>query len=470
VCIFQIFGGTSVEEMIVRKNSNIFILVIFLLLNFSYVFAQIPEWAKTNQHKKYPSSRFFLGVGIADNKTEAIELARADVAKQIRVKIESELETIESEFHEGDKGYITSEVKSQTKSLVSETIAGIEIAKVEKAKGKYYVLAVLNKSKYLSSLEVEMGEILAETEQLIESARKLSSGGKIFTAVENYIDAQNGIPEFYTKGALYTALSGKKYPVAEQFTGPGILAEMRDLFSHIELKCLSGDDQKGKSGTVLPMPIVLQVFYESEIGKEIGVDRFPVLAKYDNGELIARKETDSDGLAEFRVVAVPTDDIGKNGAVVVSINIVKLPDIFKDSISKSEILIHYSVETESLYFSIHIVDKSGSRYKNIEDKFASLVSENGYSVSDDAPFVLEGNVAVFNEKEIDSPMGKQFYVESVVNISLIDRYNGKTIASFKAKGKGLSAGSRQAAVEKSHKNLKISNKKFAAFLQCATSR
>ncbi len=456
--------------MIVRKNSNIFILGIFLLLNFSYVFAQVPEWAKTNQHKKYPSSKFFLGVGIADNKTEAIELARADVAKQIRVKIESELETIESEFHEGDKGYITSEVKSQTKSVVSETIAGIEIAKVEKAKGKYYVLAVLNKSKYLSSLEVEMGEILTETEQLVGSARKLSSEGKIFTAVENYIDAQNGIPEFYTKGALYTALSGKKYPVTEQFTGPGILAEMRNLFSHIELKSVSGDDQKGKSGIVLSMPIKVKVFYKSETGEKIGIDRFPVLAKYDSGELIARKETDSDGLAEFRVVAVPTDDIGKNGAVVVSLNLVKLPDILKDSISKSEILIHYSIDTESLDFYIHIVDKSGSRYKNIEDKFASLVSENGYSVSDDAPFVIEGNVAVFNDKEIDSPMGKQFYIESILNLSLIDRSDGKTIASFEARGRGLNAGSRQAAVEKSHKNLKISKKKFTAFLQCESNR
>lgn len=455
--------------MIVHKNSNIFILGMFLLLNFTSVFAQVPEWAKTNQHEKYPSSNFFLGVGIADNKTEAIELARADVAKQIRVKIESELETIESEFHEGDKGYITSEVKSQTKSVVSETIAGIEIVKVKKSKGKYYVLAVLNKLKYLSSLEFEMGEILSETEQLVGSARKLSSEGRIFTAVENYIDAQNGIPEFYTKGALYTALSGKKYPVMEQFTGPGILAEMRDLFSHIELKSVSGDDQKGKSGTVLSMPLKVRVFYESEIGEKIGVDRFPVLAKYDNGELIARKKTDSDGLAEFRVVAVPTDDIGKNGAVVVSLNLVKLPDVFKDSISKLEILIHYSVEIESLDFYIHIVDKSGSRYKNIEGKFASFVSENGYSVSDDAPFVIEGNVAVFNEKEIDSPMGKQFYVESVVNLSLIDRSDGKTIASFKAKGKGLNGRSRQLAVEKSHKNLKISKKKFAAFLQIAAN-
>ncbi|MBL7135205.1 MAG: LPP20 family lipoprotein [Candidatus Marinimicrobia bacterium] len=452
-----------------HKNSNIFILGMFFLLNFTSVFAQVPEWAKTNQHKKYPSSNFFLGVGIADNKTEAIELARADVAKQIRVKIESELETIESEFREGDKGYITSEVKSQTKSVVSETIAGIEIAKVKKVKGKYYILAVLNKSKYLSGIEVEMGEILTETEQLVGSARKLSSEGKIFASVENYIDAQNCIPEFYTKGALYTALSGKKYPVIEQFTGPGILAEMRDLFSHIELTAVSGENQKGKSGTVLSMPLVVKVFYESETREKIGVDRFPVLAKYDNGELIAKKETNSDGFAEFRVVAVPTDDIGKNGAVIISLNMARLPDIFKDLISKSEIFIHYFFEIEPLDFFIHIVDKSGSRYKNIEDKFAGLVSENGYSVSDDAPFVIEGNVAVFNEKEIDSPMGKQFYVESVVKLSLIDRSDGKTIASFKAKGKGLNEGSRQAAVEKSHKNLKISKKKFAAFLQSAAN-
>ncbi|MDD5540670.1 MAG: LPP20 family lipoprotein, partial [Candidatus Marinimicrobia bacterium] len=92
----------------------------------SFAIAQVPDWYKTNQHKKYPASRYLLGVAVASDKTEAIELARADVAKQIQVRIESELETVESEFREGDKNILKAETTSRTKSAVLETIAGIE--------------------------------------------------------------------------------------------------------------------------------------------------------------------------------------------------------------------------------------------------------------------------------------------------------------------------------------------------------
>ncbi|HRD17636.1 MAG TPA: LPP20 family lipoprotein, partial [Candidatus Marinimicrobia bacterium] len=271
------------------------IILVLAGLAISSASAQVPDWYKTNQHKKYPASRYFLGVAVADTKAEAIELARADVAKQIQVRIESELETIESEFREGDKNYLKAETTNRTKSIVAETVSGIEIAEVKEVKGKTYVLAVLNKEKYLSTLEIQMDEILMKSEQLIASARQMVADGRILNALNNFIDAQNTIPDFYTKSSLYTALSGRKYPNFNQFTGPGIVAEVREILAHIELKILSGNNQIAVAGQNLPTPIKVQVVYVRD-GEIIGVAGFPVIARYDGGEIITKIETDPNGI------------------------------------------------------------------------------------------------------------------------------------------------------------------------------
>lgn len=444
-------------------------LIIFLMFVTTSM-AQVPKWAITNKHDKYPPKKYFIGVGIAEDKSQAIERARADIGAQIRVRIESELVTMESEFHESDRVYMTSEVKSETKSIVSETIAGIEVAEVKKAKGKYYVLAVLSKSKYLSGLEVEMSEILAETEQLVESARTLSKEGKIFNAAENFIDAQSIIPEFCTKSALYTALSGKKYPVFEQLTGPGILAEMRETLSRIHLKYVSGNKQSGSSGAYLSELLMVKVTAVTESGEEIGVGKFPLIAKYENGDLIAKKETGDDGLAVFKVLAVPTDNVGSNGTVIIRLNLIRLPEVFKRSLTSSEVYFHYAVKTEALSFTIHVLDKNGIENYNVEKKIAALVTENGYSVSEDAQFILKGMVSVSNEKVLDIPSGKQYYIESSLKLQLVDSSNDNIVSSFQAKGKGLDVGSSTNAIEKAQKNLKFSRKRFASFLQKATQK
>jgi len=438
-----------------------------IFITSSMMFAQVPDWAKTNSHKKYPPARYFLGVGISEDKTEAAELARADVAKQIQVKIESELETIESEFREGDKSYISSEVKSRTKSAASETIAGMEIVETKEVKGKNYALAVLNKQKYLSGLEVQMDETLAKTGQLVETGRKSIADGKMFAAIENFTDAQNTIPEFYTKSALYTALTGTQYPNIDQFTGPGILAELRDVLSRIELQIVSGNDQKSKAGNPLPEPIKVRVIYKTSDNREIGVDRFPIATKFENGESIGKAETNSDGFAEFGIVATPTDNLGRSGAVQIYLNLLKIPETYRPAIGKSQVTVRFDIIVADLKFTVKVSDNSGKRLEFIEKDVSNLVVENGYVVTEDAGFVIQGIATVGNKKEIESPSGKQFFVESNLTLNLVEKSTGNVLATTDGSGKGLDVGSLIIATEKSFKNIKVSKKKFAAFLQSA---
>lgn len=452
--------------MISKKKIFKILLAFVLFSTYAFPLPKIPEWAETYKHKKYPQDTYILGVGISTDRNKAIELSRADVAKQIQVKIESELEIIESELQKGKELHLASEVKSKTKSTVEETIAGIEIIEIVEEKGQYYVLSVLNKQNYLSNLKNEINQIYTQIDQLIESARGLTSEGKIFTAIDNYTDARNLLPEFYTKNALYTALTGRKFPVFENYTVSGITTEMRDIFSHISIKEISGNKQTGKLGFPLPEPIKVKVFYLSREG-EIGIDKFPLILKYSSGETISKKETNSDGLAEFNVIAIPTDGIGKSGTITVNLNLSRVPEALKETLNESKVYLNYYIEISDLKFSVHTTGDGKTNLQAAKEKIESWINEFGYSISEDAQFIVEGKLLISDKKEMNTPAGKQYYVELDLDLNLVNMDNGEIISSTKGYGKGLAMGSAEAAIAKSVKDLKISKEEFAKFLRSA---
>jgi len=450
-----------VQKQLISKT--ILILAGFVL---SAAFGQIPDWYKTNQHKKYPASRYFLGVAVANDKTEAIELARADVAKQIQVRIESELETIESEFKDADKNYLKAETTSRTKSAVSETISGIEVAEIKEVKGKTYVLAVLNKEKYLSGLEVQMAEILTKSEQLVSAARAMVADGRVLNALNNFIDAQNTIPDFYTKSALYTALSGRKYPNIEQFTGPGLVAEVREILAHIELQIASGHNQLAVTGQNLPEPIKIKAVYIRD-GETVGVAGLTVVAKYVSGEPLAKKETAPDGTAEFLCVATATDNVGKAGAISLALDLMKFPEQYRNALTRSEVQVNYVLTASDLAFAAEVRDKSNQRQTIIEEELVRQIAANGYTHSADAPLLVQGALAIISQKEIPSPAGTQYLVEAQLQLRLLDRQTSNILAALDVNAKGLDMQSAAGAVAKASRNLKLPANKFAAFLQNA---
>lgn len=444
-------------------------IILFLILVGSQTFAQVPEWAKTYNHKKYPASRYFLGVGVNKDQAAAVEAARADVAKQIQVRIESELESIESELKEGDRVYLKSEVNAKTKSMVTETIAGIQIGETQKVKDNYYVLAVLNKAQYLAGLETQMEDILQRTSQLVESARQLTKQGKILAAVNNYLDAQNIIPEFYTKCALYTTLSGARYPNQDQFTAPGILAELRATLAGITLRLVSGDNQEGIVGKPLPQPIVLRVGYQDANG-DIGVGNFPVVAQYIGGNVIGRQTTAEDGAVTFNITAVPTDPGTNAGSVRFRLDIDRLPDIFKTEMQRGEVLVNYSLKTSNLVFSISVPARDAEMVPSLARDLQQMVINNGYAINATAPYCLEGTVAVVNQKEVPTPSGAQYLVEVRLRLNLRDSSTRQLLNSIEVSGKGLDTQSVQAAIEKAYRNARLNKEKLASFLQSAANR
>jgi hypothetical protein len=436
----------------VRRNIRI-ITFLFISINI-LTFAQVPKWATTNSHKKYPSSKYLLGVGISNGKTEAIELARADVAKQIQVKIESELETIEQEISTGDRTKLSSEIISKTKSAVSETITGIEIKETKFIKGKYYILAILNKQNYLAGLEQKMDNIVA-------------GNGNIFNALDSYISAQNIIPEFYVKRGLYTALTGRNYGGANTVSAAGILSEIRSVLSGIDIKIISGNSQSAPIGTSLKEPVIAKVFFVDNSGSEIGIKWYPVIIKYTNGETISRTGSGEDGKINVNIIATPTGASSQRGSVIFTLGLSNLPEIFRDDLSKIQTFIVYDVLTVDLAFSVHVENASGEPHQNLTERVSAWINENGFQTDHTANMIIAGKTSITNEKVISSPAGKQYFVEVEIQLNLINTDSNKQLASVSVKGKGLAIGSKESAFEKACNNINVSKSKFAAFLQAA---
>ncbi|HDP68416.1 MAG TPA: hypothetical protein ENN20_07965 [Candidatus Marinimicrobia bacterium] len=442
-------------------NRDIVITLLLICFFSTLVFSQMPDWAMTNTHKKYPSSKYLLGVGIADDKTQAIELARADVAKQIQVNIESELEAVEQEFRQDDRHTIKSAITSRTKSVVSETIAGIEIKEIEKKKGKYYALAVLNKANYLAGLEKEMADVSATVQQYIQSAQELASRGDLAAALEKYALAENETPDYYVKSGLYTALTGEHYQDSRAVSPAEIASAAQALISSLQIRILSGDNQRGKVGALLSEPITAEVFIADGAGQKTALQKIPVTVKYAGGETIGKFITGQHGTVSVTPVAAP------GGAIVFTPNFSEFPDRYRDKILKINTVANYSLETGDLTVATKIMDLSGKTDPLLNRIVGHMINANGVTIDPAAPLVIRGQLVISNEKLVPSPAGTQYFIEVELPLELFNIDSGVQLAAVSGPGKGLAVGSREQAIQRATENIRFSKSKFAAFLQAA---
>jgi len=442
----------------VRIRVQKILLASFLL--YAVVFAQAPKWAETNSHKNYPPSKYLLGVGIADEKTRAVELARADVAKQIQVKIESELETMEKETASGLNRTFQSEITSRTKSVVSETVAGIEIKETKRVKKTYYALAVLNKQNYLRGLQQEMDDISSAADQYIQSARELIRRGDLFAALDNYIAAQDEIAGLYVKRSLYTALSSKNYSIGA-LSPAEVQTEVRALLSGINLKITDGDNQTGQIGAQLKEPVSARIYYSGDDGQEYGLRQFPVIVKYGSGETIGKLNSDEKGAVSVTVVTSP------DGSVIFTPDFGKIPERFRGNIPKIHAMAHYNIQSSNVAVAVNILNISGQTDPALNKKVSGLINENGYKIDPSASLLIKGKTLISNKRVINSLAGKQYFIELELRLALINQDSGAQLAAVTGSGKGLAVGSRDAAVLKAAENIKFQKSKFAAFLQIA---
>ena len=320
----------------------------------------------------------------------------------------------------------------------------------------------MNKTRYMNSLKVELDQLWTKISSYVIDARGFTKEGRIFPALENYMDVQEFIPGFYTKKAFYDALSPIPFRISQDITMGNVLTEMRDILSGVKIKVESGNKQSALIGGPLPNPLVFNVYLKQKKNK-IPIPGIPIIIKYEDGEVVERVTTDEDGNIESYVTANPTGK--KGGKVFARPNLTGLPAFYKGYLKNAEASATYKItDSPPIAFTLTVVDEGGTRLNKVENKLIKSIEKMGYSVGPDAELALDGNVTIIDEKEVDGKSGRQYLVTAELDMFMVVKMNGEKVASFDAKGKGLSKKDIKDANKKAFQKLKLSKKNLAGML------
>ena len=438
-------------------------IIVSSILSISLVFAAgEPTWFATGKLPQYSIRYNYVGVGEGTTFSAAQSAAQVAIAAQLEVTVASTIEMHTTAIETENSSYFRDTFKQSTESTINQSVKGIEVVKKQKSNGKYYVFAVLNKTQYMNSLKVELDQLWAKISSYVIDARGFTKEGRIFPALENYMDVQEFIPGFYTKKAFYDALSSIPFRISQDITMGNVLTEMRDILSGVKIEIESGNKQSALIGGPLPNPIVFNVYLKQKKNK-ITIPGMPLIIKYEDGKVVERVTTDEDGNIESYVTANPTGK--KGGKVFARPNLTGLPAFYKGYLKNAEASATYKItDSPPIAFTLTVVDEGGTRLNKVEDKLTKSIEKMGYSVGPDAELALDGNVTIIDEKEVDGKSGRQYLVTAELDMFMVVKMNGEKVASFDAKGKGLSKKNIKDANKKAFQKLKLSKKNLAGML------
>ncbi|MCF7903291.1 MAG: LPP20 family lipoprotein [Candidatus Marinimicrobia bacterium] len=403
----------------------------------------IPGWAKSGKHPVYPDGMYWTGVGSGPDLKTASDQARTEVASQLRVQIKNSTKTMEEEYTGDDREFYANAFNSTTETIVDETIQGIQVVESKPAGGTYYAYAVLDRNQYLSALADELRQYGDRLSGLHDDAQSLLDQGKIFPAIENFSDALALVPEVYPRQSFYNAIADMRYHLPDNLTGPAMLSELRTILSGVTMTVLSGTDQTAAPGQRLPDVIAVKISLARN-GRSIPISGMPMRAVYESGDLAAKPVTDDRGVAELSVSAVPGNRTDA-GAVIITPNLGRLPEIMAPQLKHLTATISYRVSGDVPAFAIIVRDRDGNRLKSVEDDLAQAVIQAGFKVDPAADMLIEGKATLDDVREISLGGRPTYQAEATLDITVTDLSSGVQTASTSVSKKTVNSNKSKAS-------------------------
>ena len=425
-----------------------------------------PKWFMTGSLTGYPKEFNYIGVGSGSTFSDARSIAQAAIAGQLNVSITATLNMSVQEIEENDAYYYKNVFNENIQSTVDQSVSGIEIVKNKKYKNSYYVFAVLNKERYANSLRVELDGLNSTIKSYVLNARESIGEGKIFVAIQHYIDVQEFIPTFYSKKAFYNAIAPVPFIINENLSLGVILSEMGDIISGIKVGVVSGDKQSVISGRPLHSPVV----FNATFGKRSApIAEMPLAVRYESGDLAARGVTDRDGNFEAFIIGYSNGNPSEK--IIAGPNFSGLQPVFKKYLKNTSTTATYKITTTPpISFTLSIKDPEGERLEKVESKIIKNIERLGHFVSDGANLALNGNVSIIDKKEVEGKSGTQYLVTAELDLFLSENINDTKVGSFTASGKGLSKKNYSDANDKAYQRFKISQRNLSGMLGKADNK
>lgn len=408
------------------------------------------------------ANNLICGVGYGDSFDAAFADAQSKIAQQISVRVEAITELNTLDIEEDARHYYRESIEQNIKLSVDRWLNGVEIISQKEKKGKHEVKACIDKSKFLNALRGELDELKNAARNLVDGAEDFIRAGKPLFAIENYLNAQEYLPELYSKKAFYDSLSDSPYFLWHELNIGSIDGAIRELIGRVSFELASGGDQEAEQGLHLPNAILFKAYFEAKNGEKIPLPGYPITLTYGDGSHLESGQTDSLGYYKFSAIAQSLPGADK---IIVSSSARDLPPhlgkLFRDRTAE----VHYRVlESEKKEISLNIKGEKGNRDENLENTVIRALSGSAFHISEDAEYTLEGELIREGVKMVQSLSGSSYIATVRLELYLLRTGDGTRLGSFSAKG-SANAESAQEAFSQAISKIKIDSRKLNASLQ-----
>ncbi len=285
----------------------------------------LPSWTSTGRDKRYPEELFLTAVGEGASMEISDKTAMIRIAEQIRMSIKSELNISQKESEKA--GMVES---SRAISLTIDTSVDIKnlegisiINRHHDKRGRItYSFATLDREKASFSLKREINGIYALANEYFEAAERHRSKADIAKAIPNYIRAIEEHKKSIPKVRLLNAITkgDSSGSIVEVVSLAQIEGELIKAISNCRLDITGGNNQRGKFGEALKLPLALSARYESA-GRDYPIRGLPLRFTITKGSATIQEEVSTDGRGIAKTVISRVNPSGiKNNIVEVKLN------------------------------------------------------------------------------------------------------------------------------------------------------
>ncbi len=440
--------------------------IVVLFLGNAVLFAQMPPWAATHNHPRYPAAEFILGVGRGTGEKadeSAKRFAQSDIAAQLRIKVKAEAGYIQQTYQLNQNQETLVDFKIKLTSVVDEELTDAQIVETthDSSTKTIYTLAALNKEKFAAAMGTELSAGWNQAEKLHGTAEDMLIEGKLDDAIRNLLDARVFVMNLLPKQVLHDAVAKVKFAGQYSVRPMGLTADIRNALSRVKIEKKSGDNQKGKIGEKFSVPFVVRV---TVAGNENPVPVFGAAVVFlsTSGETLGKVFTDANGIASFSAEAQ-----GNIGAHVrAQLTLQSADREFSSNLISSAVVFNCFLLDADVAFGLKVELSSGALNDVIHSVVAEAVIRTGYRIVDMSRFVLMVRFQTASRAMIDSTEGTLSSAFSEMTIVLIDKGSSNALGAISLKSRGV-AKTRDEAIERSVRATKIDEEELVALLEKA---
>ncbi len=366
--------------MVLRFFFSVSIVVLLVVFNgFAEGIAEGigSEWVESGTMLRYPSSRYFYGVGRSEKGNEDAKLnAVSAIVSQIELEVKSvqiskEHDILSPELSTQESSYESS-VRAKSKGLVN----GAEIIATAKEGAIFYAFAAVSKELFAKNIMFDIKEAQTDIETEFGSAQKSFEEGDITSALAHLDNTKLTIKELNSSRNFLRSVQA----LTEAEALPVSLNIVENLYKQIILsvscKKISGDKQHIIMGEVPVEPFIVKVAVDGKPASQMAVNLIN-----NSGEVIITEKTDAFGYVTFFLAERAEQSRGVHYySVVPNLNVSRqYKEVLQDLSQKFK----YTVKTAPKSVSI-VVDLGNLDDENDRVKRGVTTLLSSYGISDDS--------------------------------------------------------------------------------------